>query len=80
MPATNTRRRPRMSPARPPSSSRPPNASVYPFITQDRLAGLKRSPAAMCGSAMFTTVMSRITMSWAASMTIRATPGLLREV
>ena len=28
MPATNTRRLPRMSPARPPSSNRPPNVSV----------------------------------------------------
>ena len=41
MPAMNIRRRPRMSPARPPSSSRPPDVSVYPFSTQDRLVAEK---------------------------------------
>ncbi len=79
IPARNTRRRPRMSPARPPSSSRPPKVSVYAFSTQDRPAGEKRRPAWMCGSAMFTTVRSRTIMSWANSMMTSATPGWPRR-
>ena len=63
MPAMNILRRPRMSPARPPSSSRPPDVSVYPFSTQDRLVAEKCRLVWMCGSAMFTTVMSRMIMS-----------------
>ena len=35
----------------------------------------KCSPDWMCGSAMFTTVMSRMIMSCADSITIRAMPG-----
>ncbi len=75
IPAMNTRRRPRMSPARPPSSSRPPKVSVYALSTQDRPAAEKCRPAWICGSAMFTTVMSRTIMSWAHSMMTRATPA-----
>ena len=71
-PAMNMRRRPRMSPARPPSSSSPPNVSVYPFITQDRLVEEKCRPFWMCGSAMFTTVASRMIMSCAPSMMVSA--------
>ncbi len=73
MPAMNTRRRPRISPARPPSSSRPPNVSVYALRTQDRLGSEKCRPVAMLGSAMFTTVKSRMIMSWAPSTRARAT-------
>ncbi len=36
-PATNIRRRPSRSPARPPSSSRPPNVRAYAVITHSRL-------------------------------------------
>ena len=68
----NMRRRPRMSPARPPSSSSPPNVSVYPFITQDRLVDEKCRPFWMCGRAMFTTVASRMIMSCAPSMMVSA--------
>ncbi len=66
-----------MSPALPPSSSSPPNVSMYPFITQDRLVGVKFRLVMMCGSAMFTTVASRMIMSWAPSMMARATPARL---
>ena len=48
MPTMNIQRRPRMSPARPPSSGRPPEVRVYPFSTQDRLAAYlvtKRGPS-----------------------------------
>src|SRR5580693_2079413 len=76
-PAMNIRRRPRMSPARPPSSSSPPNVGVYPFITQDRLVEEKCRLVWMCGSAMFTTVASRMIMSWALSMMARARPARL---
>src|SRR3984957_19597739 len=71
-PAMNMRRRPRMSPARPPSNSSPPNVSVYPFITQDRLVEEKCRPFWMCGRAMFTTVASRMIMSCAPSMMVSA--------
>ena len=62
-PAMNTRLRPSRSAARPPSSSRPPDVSVYPFSTQDRPVAEKCKLLWMCGSAMFTTVMSRMIMS-----------------
>ena len=71
-PTMNIRRRPRMSPARPPSSSSPPNVRMYPFITQDRLVDEKCRPVWMCGSAMFTTVASRMIMSCAPSMMVSA--------
>src|ERR1019366_1730556 len=74
IPAMKTRRRPRMSPARPPSSSRPPNVSVYALSTQDKLGAEKCSPRAMLGKAMFTTVMSRMIMSWAPSTRASAMP------
>ncbi len=41
-PATNMRRRPRMSPARAPSSSNPPKASVYAFCTHESRGGRER--------------------------------------
>jgi hypothetical protein len=36
IPALNIRRRPRMSPDRPPSSSSPPNVTAYPVTTHSR--------------------------------------------
>jgi hypothetical protein len=53
-PATNTRRCPKMSPARPPSSNNPPNASVYAFTTHDRFSEEKPRLDRMLGSATFT--------------------------
>jgi hypothetical protein len=75
MPEMNTRRRPRMSPARPPSSSSPPKVSVYALSTHDRLVVEKFSASRMCGRAMFTMVASRTTMSCDAAMTASASPG-----
>ncbi len=46
-------------------------------MTQDKLVGEKRRLVWMCGSAMFTTVASRMIMSWALSMMARATPARL---
>ena len=71
MPARNVVRRPMMSPVRAPSSSRPPNASAYALITQDRLAVLNPSALRMSGSATLTIVASRISMSWATRITAR---------
>src|SRR5215469_6806564 len=73
-PAMNTRRRPRMSPARPPSSSRPPKVSAYALTTHSRPEPEKPSACWMWGRATFTIVASRITMSWAVAMTSRARP------
>src|SRR4051794_31165037 len=73
-PTMKTLRRPSRSPARPPSSSRPPKASVYALTTQDRFAGVKSRSVWMCGRAMFTIVPSRTTMSCAALISVSARP------
>lgn len=73
-PNMNMRRRPRMSPDRPPSSSRPPKVSVYALMTQDRFSVENPRAVWMCGSAMFTMVMSRTTINWHEAMTRRAMP------
>src|SRR6266446_4242439 len=76
MPPTNIRRRPNRSPARPPSSSRPPNASEYALTTHSRSVELNRSARWIEGSATFTMVVSRTTISCANAITISATPRL----
>jgi len=43
MPARSTRRRPRMSPARPPSMSSPPKVTAYPVTTHSSPAPEKPS-------------------------------------
>jgi hypothetical protein len=62
-PVINTRSRLNMSPRRPPTSSRLPKASAYDVTTHCR--SLFGKPSARCadGSAMFTIVESRTTMS-----------------
>ncbi len=60
MPATNVRRRPRMSPARAPSSSSPPKLSAYAFCTHDRPVGEKPSVSWIFGSAVMTIETSRM--------------------
>ena len=62
-PVMNTRLRLNMSPRRPPTSSRLPNASAYEVTTHWR--SLFGNPSARWadGSAMFTIVESRTTMS-----------------
>jgi hypothetical protein len=57
-PAMNSRRRPRMSPARAPSSSRPPKVSAYAFCTHERPAEEKSRAEWMSGSAVMITEMS----------------------
>ncbi len=57
-PTTNIRRRPKMSPARAPSSSSPPNASVYVVWTHDSSVAEKPRPWRIFGSAVMTIEMS----------------------
>ena len=64
IPVRNMRRWPSRSPARAPSSSRPPNVNAYALTTQDRFSGEKWSAPWMSGSAMFTIVRSRMTINW----------------
>jgi hypothetical protein len=74
-PPTNRRRRPKVSPARPPSRSRPPKVSVYALMTHDRFVAEKCRPVWMRGSATFITVASSTSMSWQVTMIARAMPG-----
>ena len=70
-PVINTRLRSNMSPSRPPTGSRLPKASAYAVTTHCRsLFGNARARCAD-GSAMFTIVASRTTMSWAIATTTR---------
>src|SRR5262249_15826404 len=78
MPVTKTQRWPRMSPARPPSSSKPPKASAYELITQDRPLAVKLRSAWILGSATYTTVLSSTTINWQAAMIAMTAPR--REV
>ena len=70
-PVMSTRLRPNRSPKRPNRSSRLPNVSEYAVMTHCRLALEK--PSAFCadGSAMFTTVASSTTISWAVPSSAR---------
>ncbi len=72
----NIRRRPKRSPARPPSKSRPPNASAYPLTTHSRSVASKFSARWIDGSATFTIVVSSTTMSWANAITRSASVRL----
>ena len=72
-PAMNTRRRPRRSAARPPSSRNPPNAMMYAFTTHGRSLSEKCSPLAMLGSATFTIEASRTTTNCATVSSASAT-------
>src|SRR3954451_21847302 len=78
MPKTNVRRRPRMSPMRAPSSSSPPNVSAYALWTHDSVAGEKSRRSAMLGSAVITTVASRMIMRYVARITPRMSVGFGR--
>jgi len=69
-PVMKTHLRLNMSPIRPPSSSRPPNARAYEVTIHWRPLSGNPSACWADGSAMFTMVASRTTMSWAiATMT-----------
>jgi len=70
-PEMNTRRRPSRSAARPPSSRKPANVTVYALTTHCRSCSEKRSELRMAGSATFTTDTSRTTMNWARQASTR---------
>jgi hypothetical protein len=70
-PVMNITRRPTKSARRPPKSSRLPNDSEYAVTIHCRSTSLKCSAVCAEGSAMFMTVESRTTMSWAIAMTTR---------
>jgi hypothetical protein len=74
IPATKTRRRPRMSPARPPSSSSPPKARAYALTSHSKPEPEKPSARWIGGSATLTMVESSTTISCAVAMTSRASP------
>jgi hypothetical protein len=78
-PQRKSLRRPKRSPARPPSSRKPPNTSVYPLITHCRLAGEKPGSAWMDGSATLTTVASSTTMNWARQRSTTRATGSTRR-
>ena len=62
-PAMNRRLRPMKSAARPPSSRKPPKASVYAFTTHCSELAEKWRSSWIEGSATFTTVASSTTMN-----------------
>ena len=70
-PVMNTHLRLYMSPSRPPTSSRLPNAREYAVTTHCRSSLENPSDCCADGSAMFTTVESRTTMSWAMATTTK---------
>ncbi len=74
-PVRKTRRRPKMSPSRAPSSSRPPNASVYAFCTHDSPELEKCSDSRIFGKAVTMTDVSRVNISWHARSIASTTLG-----
>src|SRR3954469_14436144 len=76
-PATKTLRRPTRSPARPPSSRKPPNTSVYALMTHCRLDVEKPRSRWIEGSATFTIVASRMTMNCARQTMTRTSQRLV---
>src|SRR4051794_11270643 len=79
-PATNRRRCPNRSPARPAGISKPPNASVYAVTTHCSVAGPKPRSRSIAGSATATIVVSRTATNWTpqsrAMAMVRAYPSL----
>src|SRR5229473_3020307 len=67
----NTHLRLKMSPSRPPTSSRLPNDSAYAVTTHWRSPLVKPSACWADGSAMFTIVPSSTSISWATAATTR---------
>jgi hypothetical protein len=70
-PVMNMIFRPTRSASRPPNSSRLPNDSAYAVTTHCRSTLLNTRSRWAEGSAMFITVTSSTTMSWASAMTTR---------
>src|SRR5437899_4704931 len=71
----NTHLRLKMSPSRPPTSSRLPNDSAYAVTTHCRSPLEKPSACWADGSAMFTIVPSSTSISWATAATTRTSQG-----
>src|SRR3954451_12825832 len=67
-PVRKTRRRPKMSPRRPPVTSSTANVSVYALTVHSRLLRLAPRSRWMLGSATFTTVLSSMIMNSAKHM------------
>jgi hypothetical protein len=76
-PTRNNRLRPRRSPARPPSSRKPPKTSVYALTIHCRLPSERARSFWIEGSATFTIVASRTTMNCARQMRTRTTHGFV---
>src|SRR5271154_3007607 len=76
-PAMNVHLRPNRSPSFPPSSNRLPNASAYAVTTHCRLSVEKPKDRCAEGSAMFTIVESRTTISCATPSRARIAQRLL---
>src|SRR4029077_19633241 len=74
-PAMKTRLRPRMSPARPPSSKKPPRVNEYALITHCRFEADRLSPRSIDGRATFTIVASNTTMNCAKQTTTSTAQG-----
>ena len=72
VPAMNTRRRPRRSAVRPPSSRKPPKTSAYALITHCRFSCENPRSAWIEGRATFTIAMSSTTMNCTAQMSASA--------
>jgi hypothetical protein len=64
IPGVNTRLRPRGSPARPPSSRKPPKISVCMLITRCRFGVVKRRPRWIDGRAILTTAQATLRPGW----------------
>src|SRR5216683_8323431 len=75
-PVMNTHLRLKMSPSRPPTSSRLPNASAYADTNHCRSPLEKPSACWADGSAMFTIVPSSTSISWATAATTRTSQRL----
>jgi len=76
-PPRKSRLRPSRSPARPPSSRKPPNTSVYALTTHWRFASVMPRSFWIEGSATFTTVASSTTMNCAKQIRTRTTQGFV---
>lgn len=77
-PVANTRLRPKLSPSRPPSNIRPPNASTYAVMIQLPADSVSPSASRIFGSASATTVPSSTTSSCNPPSTKIGTPHTRR--
>jgi hypothetical protein len=76
-PIRKSRFRPSRSPARPPSSRKPPKTSAYAFTIHWRFASPRSRSFWIDGRATFTIVASRMTMNWARQIRTRTSQGFV---